>query len=55
MTMPVPKAGCFSVVVISDDIAETAYEAVSEQDALTWAREWMREPLGLAVAILPPA
>ena len=35
--------------------AEPAFEADSIDEVLSWAEEWLKEPLGLAVAIQPPA
>lgn len=33
---------------------EVVFTAASARDAVTWVKEWLREPIDLAVAIYPP-
>lgn len=48
--------GTYRVVLFESDQggAETAYESADVDQAIAYAEEWLRDPRGLTVAIVPP-
>ncbi len=45
----------FRVALLENDSdPELVYESASSGDAIEWVREWLNEPIGLAVAVYPP-
>lgn len=51
---PNPAIAHRVVLLAPEQPPELVFEAETLDDALLWARHWLREPLGLAVGIVPP-
>jgi hypothetical protein len=40
--------------LVDNDTPEMMFETADRCEALEWVREWLIEPLGLTVGIIPP-
>lgn len=53
LTDAFPAAPCDVVLLSADDSPEVVHVAACGDEALAWARHWLRDPLGYGVGIMP--
>lgn len=49
-----PSLDFHRVALLEHDGPEVVFASDSAHDVITWAREWLRDPIGLAIALYPP-